>query len=127
MPATPEDVAAYLESRAEAGAKASTIRIAAAIAHNHRNAGFDVPLRHGAARTVLDELTRDTSPGSTRALPLDLDCYLAIGKTGYEPRGGRGGRVERATNARRRGALDVAMISLMRDARLRVSEAAALI
>ena len=32
--------------------------------------------------------------------------------------------MERATNARRRGALDVAMIGLMRDARLRVSEAA---
>ena len=34
--------------------------------------------------------------------------------------------MERATNARRRGALDVAMIGLMRDAGLRVSEAAAL-
>ena len=35
--------------------------------------------------------------------------------------------MERVSNARRRGALDVAMIGLMRDARLRVSEAAALI
>ncbi len=128
LPATPEDVAAYLENRAEAGAKASTIKVvAAAIAHNHRDAGFDVPLRHGAARAALDELTQDDSPGPTRTLPLDLDCYLTIRKTAYEPRTSRGGHVERVSNARRRGALDVAMIGLMRDARMRVSEAAALI
>ena len=127
LPATPEDVAVYLENRAEAGARASSIKVVAiAIAYNHKDAGFDVPLRHGVARTVLDELTQDDSPGPTRALPLDLDCYLAIRKTANEQRSGRGGHMERVSNARRRGALDVAMIGLMRDARLRVSEAAAL-
>ena len=127
LTATPDDVADYLESRAEAGARASTIKVVpAAIAHNHKDAGFDVPLRHGVARTVLDELTQDHSPGPTRALPLDLGCYLVIRKTADEPRSGRGGRLERATNAHRGGALDVAMIGLMRDARLRVSEAAVL-
>ena len=115
------------KNRAEAGARASTIKVvAAAIAHNHKDAGFDAPLQQGVARTVLEELTQDDSPGPIRALPLDLDCYLAIRKTAYEPRSGRGGRMERVSNARRRGALDVAMIGLMRDARLRVSEAAAL-
>ena len=40
MPATRGDVAAYLENRAEAGARASTLKVAvAAIAHNHKNAG----------------------------------------------------------------------------------------
>ena len=127
LPAAPEDVVAYLEERAQVGARASTIKVAAAaIAYNHRNAGFDAPLQQGVARTVLEELTRDGSPGPTRALPLDLDCYLAIRKTAYEPRTGRSGQEERVSNARRRGALDVAMIGLMRDARLRVSEAAAL-
>ena len=64
LPATPDDVAAYLQNRAEAGARASTIKVAAAaIAHNQRDAGFEVPLRHGVARTVLDELTQDDSPG----------------------------------------------------------------
>ena len=127
LPAAPEDVAAYLKNRAQAGASVSTIKVvAAAIAHNHKDAGFGAPLLLGVARTVLEELTQDDSPGPTRALPLDLDCYLAIRKTAYEPRNGRGGRLERVSNARRRGALDVAMIGLMRDARLRVSEAAAL-
>ena len=120
-------MAAYLENRAEAGARASTLKVAAAaIAHNHKDAGFDVPLRHGGARTVLEDLTQDDPPGPARALALDLDSYLAIRKTAYEPRSGRGGRLERVSNARRRGSLDVAMIGLMRDSRLRVSEAAAL-
>ena len=127
LPASPEDVAAYLEYRSETGARASTLRVvAAAIARNHKDAGFDVPVHHGVARAVLDELARDDAPGPSRALPLDLDCYLAIRKTAYKPRWGRGGRLERTANARRRGAMDVAMIGLMRDARLRLSEAAAL-
>ena len=128
LPASPEDVAAYLNDKWESGAKPSTLKVvAAAITRNHREAGFDVSVQQGVARAVLDELTQDDSPGATRALPLDLDCYLAIRKTAYEPRSSRGGGMERATNARRRGGLDVAMIGLMRDARLRVSEAAALI
>ena len=127
LPASPEDVAAYLEDRSGTGARPSTLKVAAAaIAHNHKDAGFDVPVHHRVARTILDELTRDDAPGPTRALPLDLDCYLAIRKTAHQPRRGRGGRTERAAIARRRGAVDIAMIGLMRDARLRVSEAAAL-
>ena len=127
LPATPEDVAAYLIDRRESGAEPSTLKVvAAAIACSHREAGFDDPLRHGVARTILHELTQDHSPCPTRALPLDLECYLAIRKTAYEPRSSRGGRMERVSNARRRGALDVAMIGLMRDASLRVSEAAGL-
>ena len=127
LPASPEDVAAYLEDRSETGARPSTLRVvAAAIARNHKDAGFDVPVHHGIARTVLEELSQEDSPRPARALPLDLVCYLAIRKTAHRPRWGRGGRLERNPNARRRGALDVAMIGLMRDARLRVSEASAL-
>ena len=125
LPASPEDVAAYLEDWSETGARPSTLRVAAA-AIAHRHAGFDVPLHRGVAKTVLDELTRDDDPGPSRALPLDLDCYLAIRETAHQPRWGRGGRMERAANARRRVVLDVAMIGLMRDARLWVSEAAEL-
>ena len=63
LPASPEDVAAYLEDRSEMGARPSTLRVVtAAIARNHRDAGFDVPLHRGVARTVLEELTREDSP-----------------------------------------------------------------
>ena len=125
LPASPEDAAAYLEERAKAGARASTIRVsAAAITYNHRDAGLDEPLRHDVVRTVLDELTQNEPPGPTRALPLDLGCYISIRKAAYEPRHGRGGRMERVDTAHRRGAQDIAMIGLMRDARLRAGEAA---
>ena len=92
LPASPEDVAAYLEDRSEMGAKPSTLRVTAfAIARNHKEAGFDVPVHHGVARTVLGDLTRDDAPGPVRALPLDLNCYLAIRRTAHKPRSGRGG------------------------------------
>ena len=127
MPASPQDVAAYMVSRSEAGARASSLKVAAAaITHYHREAGYDSPLRRATASTILDELTRDETPGPSRALPLDLDCFLAIRRTACEPRSGRGGRMERAATARRRGTLDVAMIAHMRDARLRVGEPAEL-
>ena len=63
---------------------------------------------------------------SRRALPLDLHCYLAIRKTALDPPQGRGGQLDRAASARNRGAVDIAMIGLMGNAKLRVSEAAAL-
>ena len=104
LPASPEHVAAYLKDRWESGAKPSTLKaMAAAIARSHKEAGFDAPLQRGVARAVLDELTQDDSPGATRALPLDLDCYLAIRKVAKEQRSGRGGHEERVSNARRRG------------------------
>ena len=57
------------------------------------NQGFSARfLGHSVARTVLDELTQDDSPSPTRALPLDLDCYLSIRKIDYEPLSGRGGQ-----------------------------------
>ena len=110
LPASPEDVAAYLEGRSETGARPSTLRVvAAAIARNHRDAGFDVPLHQGAARTVLEELTQEDSPRPARALPLDLDCYLAIRKTAHRAALGTGrsdgARLERP-QARRTGCRD---------------------
>ena len=104
LPASPEDVAAYLNDKWESGAKPSTLKVvAAAITRNHKEAGFDVSVQQDVARAVLDELTRDDSPGAIRALPLDLDCYLAIRKTAYEPRSSRGGGMERATNGPQAG------------------------
>ena len=64
LPASPEDVATYFNDKWESGAKPSTLKVvAAAIARNHKQAGFDVSVQQGVARAVLDELTRDDSPG----------------------------------------------------------------
>ena len=97
---------------------------AAAIVGNYKDAGLDVSLHHGVSRAVLEELTRDDTPAPARALPLDLDCYLAIRQLANEQRWAPGGRTKRTPNARRPGAIDLAMTDLMRDARLGVSEAA---
>ena len=90
LPASPKDVAAYLEDRSEMAARPSTLRVAAAIALNHKNAGFDVPVHHVLAWTVLDKFARDDVPGRNRALPLGLDCHLATRKIAHQPRWGRG-------------------------------------
>ena len=69
------------------------------------------------ARAALDKLIPREVPGSRRALPSDLNSYLGIQKTAQEPHPGKGGRLERAASARNRGAVDIAMISLMRGGR----------
>ena len=52
LPASPEDIAAYLQDGPETGAKALPLRVAAAaIARNHWEAGFDVPFRRGPDRS----------------------------------------------------------------------------
>ena len=57
---------------------------------------------------------------------LTADGLAAIQATAFGRRPGRGGRLESAQAAEVRGRLDIAIISLMRDAMLRVSEGAAL-
>ena len=80
LDASPEDVATYLQNRSRSGATPSTLRMTAAgIARNHKDAGFDVPVHQGVARTVLDDLTLNDAPGPNRALPLGLrvlNCEL---------------------------------------------------
>ena len=127
LPAATEDVADYIRERADAGARPSTLRvIAAAIARRHALAGLDNPCESEAVQLVLEEFTQGATPGSRRVLPLDMDCYRAIRETAHEPRRSRGGLMETPEAAQRRGALDVAIIGLMRDAQLKVREAAKL-
>ena len=78
------------------------------IAREYEEAGFDVPVHHGLAWTVLDKSARDDVPGRSRALPLGSYCYLAIRKTAHQPGWGRGERcgvegMGRTASARRRG------------------------
>ena len=59
------------------------------------------------------------APGLTR------DCLAAIRAVACLPRRGRGGRLETPEYARRRGLVDIALASVMRDGLLRRGEAAA--
>ena len=61
-----------------------------------------------------------------QAAPLHAEALSAIRATAFTPRCTRGGHTETAEYAQRRGLVDVALASVMRDGLLRVSEAAAL-
>ena len=61
-----------------------------------------------------------------QAAPLHAEGLAAIRATAFTRRRTRGGHTETAEYARRRGLVDVALASVMRDGLLRVSEAAAL-
>ncbi len=128
LPAAPEQVAAYLAERIERQQhKPATVRVAAsAIAFVHRAAGLADPCSADEVRRTLRGAGRKLGRAQRQARPLTDAALDQIRGRAGEPRRGRGGRRELALTASTRGLLDVAMISVMRDAMLRVSEAAAL-
>ena len=128
LPADPTQVAAYLAERTEEhGHKPATLRAgAAAIGFVHRASGHDDPCASPEVKRTLRSATRKAGGGQKQAEGLTVEALTAIRSTACKPRRGRGGRIESRETARCRGNLDIALVSLMRDAMLRVSEAAAL-
>ena len=129
LPADPAHVAAYLAERIEReGHKPATLRTAAsAIAYVHRAAGMDSPCATPEVRQTLSGATRKAGRRQKQAAALTAKALACIKATAGKSRRGRGGHPESRETARKRAWMDVALISLMRDALLRVSEAAALI
>ena len=128
LPAEPEQVAAYLAERIqEHGHKPATLRVAAsAIAFAHKTARANDPCASPEVKRTLRCATRKAGREQKQAEALTEEALAAIESTACQPRPGRGGRNESEETARCRGNLDIALIRLMRDAMLRVSEAAAL-
>lgn len=128
LPAEPAHVAAYLAERIEReGHRPATLRTAAsAIAFIHKAAELADPCAALAVRRALGGATRKVGRKQKQATALTAEALALIRATADKPRQRRGGRPESWETARQRGSVDVAMISLMRDAMLRVSEAAAL-
>ena len=130
LPAAPETVAAYLATRAESGLSPASVRLdRAAIRAAHLAATLPTPTDHPAVARVTRGLTRTaaaTRPAPQQAAGLTAEALAAVRATAHLPRTGPGGRTESADTATRRGAMDVAIASTMRDAMLRRSEAAAL-
>ena len=127
LPALPDVVAAYLAERFEKYQhKPATLRLAAsAIGHFHRVARLDNPSESGKVRSTLSGATRKAGLLQKQARGLTESDLEAIKKSACRPRRGRGGHLETEETARRRGEMDIAIVSLMRDCMLRVSEAAA--
>ena len=128
LPADPAQVAAYLAERVEEhGHKPATLRVAAsAIAFVHKTAEVDDPCASPEVKRTLRSATRKAGRSQKQAEALTAEALVIIQSTAYKQRHGRGGRLEGQETARGRGDLDIALISLMRDAMLRVSEAALL-
>ena len=129
MPADPEFIAAYLADRAESGWKISTIRVAwAAISDAHRQAGHPDVAEHLGIRRTISGLARGDRRPQRQAQGLTSEAMAAIRATAFNRRrvGGRGSPVESEAAARRRGSVDIAICSALRDAMLRRSELAAL-
>ena len=131
LPAEPLTVAAYLTHRAAAGLSMSTLAMdRKAISHRHRMAGFPTPTATEGVRQTYaglrNRLAEEGRGEPRQARGLTAEALAAIRRTAHLPRSGPTGRTESPGCARRRGDEDIAIASVMRDALLRRSEAAAL-
>ena len=126
LPALDATLAAYLTRLAGQGQALASIRQArGAVVKAHQLAGFPTPAGPVAAAALLG-IGRSIGAAQGQAAPLTAEGLAAIRATAHLPRRGRGGCPERAAFARRRGLVDVALASVIRDGLLRVSETVAL-
>ena len=124
LPAHPDMVRAYMAERAEFGVSTKTLRVAAsAIAHIHSLNGLPNPIDDSVRRTLKD-LGQQYHRGQRQAAGLTEVAMAAVKVAVLQPRRKKYGHMESVEEARRRGMADIAMMSLMRDALLRVGEAA---
>ena len=128
LPADPLQVAAYLAERLEKhGHKPATLQTAAAaIGFMHRDGGLPDPCESADVRNTLRSARRKAGMEQRQAEGLTDEALGAIVATACLRRRWGGGRTESAETAERRGMQDIAIVRTMRDALLRVSEAAEL-
>ena len=133
LPATPQAVADYLGDRAARGVTYSTLRAAAAaIRHHHEAMDHDSPTLSLLVRRKLGDLRKRaeaSKSGRRRPEPtsgITQSDFTEIQASALLPRTGPSGRTESERVAHSRGAVDIAMISAMREAPLQGSEAVAL-
>ena len=130
LPASDRDLTRYLNHLDIEGLSLATIRLArSAITEAHQLQGVPT-IRNPGKSPVVPETIRsiqaDAKPQrqARGMLPEDLDAIRATAMIPKER--SRGGRPETKEEAPRRGRLDIALCTLMRDAGLRRSEASAL-
>ena len=127
-PLSPQAVALYLGHLASTGRSIATVQQArSAISHFHA-AGIqkgDNPALHPVVSEAVKGW-RNRAPAPRQAVALTADALARVRDVLRLPKRGRGGGMESADTARRRAALDLAIIGVLADGGLRRSEAAAL-
>ena len=124
MPADPLLVGQYL-SMIGNECRPSTVRThAAAISARHQDSGRESPCKHVGVKRIIEGHSRRRGRAEKQAKPLDASAYQKLCEAAPRPRRGRGGGIESQEVSHARGALDVALVSVMRDAMLRRAEAA---
>ena len=107
----------------------ATLRLAkSALAAVHRSTSHQDPTDNEGVRKVTAGIARVNGRPQRQAKPLTETALATVKATAGIPtrRRGRAGRAENAWAARRRGQVDVALLSVLRDGPLRRSEASAL-
>lgn len=128
LPADPEQLARFLARQAAAGKKIATLRlIMAAVNAQHKIAGLEPPGKHPGLQEAMAGFARRLAREPDQAAPLDAHALAAIRATATRPRPLPNGQDwETPRKAEKRGLIDIALASVMRDALLRRAEAAAL-
>ena len=130
LDANPDTIASYLQDMADRRIRLATIKVAlASIADAQRHSGRRRSAMHHNVRGALIRLVQAESRPQVSAKPMTAGDLAEIRRTACTPRllSGRTPREESLSAARARGLLDMSLISVMRSACLRRSEAAALL
>ena len=128
-PADPETVAVFIFTQGFVGKKPNTLRgYASSIAAKHRFMKLENPCNDRMAMIIKGFVNRAKKAGQRekQARPLTAEDLEKIRATARIQRKTDRGW-ERFSNAQHRGRVDIALISVMRDALLRRSEAAAVL
>ena len=111
------------------GKAVATLRLTkSALAAVHRSTGHQDPTDNEGVKRVMAGIARANGRPQRQAKPLTETALAAVKATATLPRKhqGRARRGESARDAERRGRVDVALLSVLRDGLLRRSEAAEL-
>lgn len=99
----------------------------AAVNAQHKIAGFEPPGKHPGLQETMAGFARRLAREPDQAAPLDAQALAAIRATATRPRPlPNGQNWETPRKAEKRGLVDIALASVMRDALLRRAEAAAI-
>ena len=119
LPADTTTVAAYIAERADTVAVATIRTALAAIRSEHEDNGWESPTTTAAIKEIMRGLARTHPQPDLQADGIDQDIFDRIVAAARRKR-----PKESRRTAAKRGTLDVALISFMRDGMLRRSEAA---